>query len=182
MDQSRKGTTENERSSLKKNHRILTSSSSRLKMLYSKISGSSEKEINEKISFDTDNQINLNKEESKVSSLYKRILEDEEGMDWETFQQLVEALHPAQRELWKDVCKVVKNEAKRVSGTEVCIEVKPITKNAKISESEYSKDADEISFELDMKLEDVEDFFEKRLRSCLINKKLKTIKMQQRNI
>lgn len=159
-----------------------SASVNKLKIFNSKHSGN---ELNfEKISSETNNEMS---ETLKISSLYKKILNGEEGMDWETFQQLVETLHPPQRELWKDVCNVVKNEAKRVSGTQVCIEVKSISsKKSKIRKKDDTgnkNNANEISIEMDMKLKDVEDFFEKKLRTCLINnRKIRTGKIHEKKI
>lgn len=135
----------------------------------------------EKISASERREINLQSgEKMKISSMYRRILNGEEGMDWETFQQLVETLHPAQRELWRDVCKFVKNEAKRIAGSEVYIEVKSISRKSTNKENNQStKNADEISIEMDMNLKDVEDFFENKLKSCLINRNIMAIKMPE---
>lgn len=86
-------------------------------------------------------------------------------MDWESFERLVTALHPSQRELWCDICNAVSNEAKRVAAetgatTEICIEINPREGAANVGEI-FSK-GDEITFELDMSLQDVRAIFENR--------------------
>lgn len=95
----------------------------------------------------------------KVLSMYRKILESKEEMDWEGFEKLVSALHPSQRELWCDICKAVSNEAKRVAEetgatTEVCIEINPLP--GKFSEPTVRSSGDEITFELDMIVNDVD--------------------------
>lgn len=106
--------------------------------------------------------------EAEIHPLYRKILESKDEMDWKTFQQLVETLHPSQRELWCDICKAVSNEAKRIAGetgtsTEVCIEINPVP-NRQVFPSEQKtkvKTSDgEISFGMDMVLTDSESFFD----------------------
>ena len=96
---------------------------------------------------------------SKILLTYRKILESDEEMDWESFEELVTALHPSQRELWCDICKAVSNEAKRVADetgatTEVCIEINPLPCREKNGNKVLSR-GNEISFELDMTLQDI---------------------------
>ena len=115
---------------------------------------------------------------SKIFSIYTKVLEGNEEMDWETFEELVETLHPTQRQLWRDICTAVKNEAKRVAGkngetAEVCIEIKSVPKKKKRKEKRVIESGDEIAFEMEMTLNDMENFLEEQLRSCLFEKKKK---------
>ncbi|XP_054007601.1 uncharacterized protein LOC128891805 [Hylaeus anthracinus] len=101
-------------------------------------------------------------------SLYRRILENTEGMDWETFQRFVENLHESQRDLWRDICNAINREAKRITDkgdgvTEVCIEISSVPRDG--TKSEGRTRSDEIVFEMDMTLRDVEGFLDSQLVS-----------------
>ncbi|KAG7191055.1 hypothetical protein KM043_007100 [Ampulex compressa] len=104
--------------------------------------------------------------DTKIPPAYRRILENTNEMDWKHFQRLVEKLHPAQKELWRDICKMISEEAGRVKGggsTEVCIEVSPVHCEGK---SGRLKDLDnEIVFEMDMTLEDTASILDEKLGS-----------------
>ncbi|XP_072743189.1 uncharacterized protein [Anoplolepis gracilipes] len=107
-----------------------------------------------------------------ISTIYRKILQNSENMDWDNFQKLVEILHPDEKELWRDICKTISEEAKKIAddaddNTEVCIEISPSInpentlktfRSGKVTEC-----VREIVFELDMTLKDVEAFFNKKL-------------------
>lgn len=92
---------------------------------------------------------------------YCKILENSKNMDWENFQKFVEVLHPDEKELWHDICKIISKETERMSGdTEICIEISPVNLKKKTGEIMTCKQ--EIMFELDMTLKNVENFLNKR--------------------
>jgi len=104
---------------------------------------------------------------AEILSIYHQILKNSEDMDWENFREFVEVLHPDEKELWRDVCRTISEEAKRISGdaddnTEICIEISPISPEEALKTSEVITGAREIVFELNMTLKDVENFLNKR--------------------
>lgn len=100
---------------------------------------------------------------AEMLSTYCKILENSGNMDWENFQQFVEVLHPDEKELWRDVCKIINEETKRISGdTEICIEISPVNLEGTQKTGKIMTCAREIVFELDMTLKDVENFFNKQ--------------------
>lgn len=115
-----------------------------------------------------------------ISTIYRKILENSKNMDWNSFRKLVEILHPGQKELWRDICKTISEEAKRIAddaddNTEVCIEISPLVNSENILKTgEVMKCVREIVFELDMTLKDVETFFNKE--PCPAEKHLDTHK------
>ncbi|XP_076759785.1 uncharacterized protein LOC143428637 [Xylocopa sonorina] len=91
--------------------------------------------------------------------LYRKILEGTEGMDWQSFQRFVEHIHPSHKDSWRDICKSINDNAKRVAdenggGTEICIEISSVTSERFRRETETC--GDEIVFEMDITLGDVE--------------------------
>lgn len=107
-------------------------------------------------------------EVANILLLYRDILQQTEGMDWKSFQRFVENLHPSHRDLWRDVCEAVNNEAKRIADkgnvvTEVCIEISAVP--CKGTKNEGRTCSNEIVFEMDMALRDVERFLDWRLAS-----------------
>lgn len=120
--------------------------------------------------------ISLHEKASKKFAIHTQVLEGKEEMDWETFEELVETLHPTQRQLWQDIFVAVRNESKRVAGisgasTEVSIEIRSLPKKKRKKEKKATESGDEIYFEMGMPLKDMENFLEKQLRSCLLGKK-----------
>lgn len=96
-----------------------------------------------------------------VSQIYWQILENSSNMDWDGFRKLVEVLHPCQRELWRDICRTIGEEADRAAvdgNTEVCIEISPVDREGSPETSGVMARTWEIVFELDMTLKDVEGF------------------------
>lgn len=98
--------------------------------------------------------------EAEILPIYREILENSGDMDWDGFRALVEALHPGQRELWRDVCRTIGEKAD--GGAEVCIEISPVSPEEAPGTGGETACAREIVFELDMTLKDVEDFLNKR--------------------
>ncbi|KAL6434065.1 hypothetical protein ACFW04_005903 [Cataglyphis niger] len=117
---------------------------------------------------------------SDISTIYRNILENSKNMDWNSFRKLVEILHPGQKEMWRDICKTINEEAKKIAdnaddNTEVCIEISPSGNSGNtLKTGEVVKCAREIVFELDMTLKDVETFFNK---ACSAEKYLDTHKV-----
>jgi len=106
---------------------------------------------------------------AEILSIYHQILKNSEDMDWENFREFVEVLHPDEKELWRDVCRTISEEAKRISGdaddnTEICIEISPISPEETVKTSEVITGAREIVFELNMTLKDVENFLKQKIR------------------
>lgn len=108
----------------------------------------------------------------EILAIYRKILENSENMDWDGFRELVEALHPGQRELWRDVCKTIDEETNRVVGdanggsAEIRIEISPIREERSPEEvapgtSQATAYTREIVFELDVTLRDVEGLLDK---------------------
>lgn len=96
-----------------------------------------------------------------ILPIYCKILENSANMDWEDFREFVEVLHPDEKELWRDVCRIVNEEAGRVSGdAEICIEISPV--NFEEKTGEVMRCGREIV--LDMTLKDIENFLNKRFR------------------
>ncbi|XP_076183742.1 uncharacterized protein LOC143155188 [Ptiloglossa arizonensis] len=101
-------------------------------------------------------------------SRYQRILKDTEKMDWESFQRFVENLHTGQKHLWRDICNAINKEARRLADkddgvTEVCIEISSVPREE--TKSEGRECSNEIVFEMDMTLRDVEGFLDRQLAS-----------------
>jgi len=106
---------------------------------------------------------------AEILSIYHQILKNSEDMDWENFRKFVEVLHPDEKELWRDVCRTISEEAKRISSdaddnTEICIEISPISPEETLKTSEVITGAREIVFELNMTLKDVENFLKQKIR------------------
>lgn len=104
---------------------------------------------------------------TNISTIYRKILENSENMDWDSFRKLVEILHPGQKELWRDICKTINEEVRRIidtdNNTEICIEISPLVNPENILKaSKVTTYTREIVFELDMTLKDVETFFNKK--------------------
>jgi len=104
---------------------------------------------------------------TNISTIYRKILENSENMDWDSFRKLVEILHPGQKELWRNICKTINEEARRIidtdDNTEVCIEISPLVNPENILKaSKVTTYTREIVFELDMTLKDVETLFNKK--------------------
>ncbi|KZC08561.1 Protein unc-80 like protein [Dufourea novaeangliae] len=100
--------------------------------------------------------------------VYKKILENTEEMDWENFQLFIEKLHPSQKDLWRNICNIINNEAKRLADkgdgvTEVCIEISSVPRQGTMHEGRTC--SNEIVFEMDMTLRDVERFLDRKLAS-----------------
>ncbi|XP_076634237.1 uncharacterized protein LOC143348177 [Colletes latitarsis] len=97
--------------------------------------------------------------------LYRRILEDTEKMDWDTFQRFIEKLHASQRDVWRNICDAVNKEARRIADksdgiAEVCIEISSIPRDGTMNEGRTC--GDEIVFEMDIALRDVEGFLDRQ--------------------
>ncbi|XP_031838227.2 uncharacterized protein LOC116429425 [Nomia melanderi] len=100
--------------------------------------------------------------------LYRKILEGTEEMDWEDFQRFIEKLHSSQKDLWRDICSAINNEAKRLADkgdgtTEVCIEISSV--HCKGTKQGERSCGNEIVFEMDMTLGDLERFLDRKLAS-----------------
>ncbi|XP_029173763.1 uncharacterized protein LOC114942545 [Nylanderia fulva] len=104
-------------------------------------------------------------EHTDILTIYRKILENSENMDWDSFQKFIEILHPGQKKLWRDICKTISKEAKSIAddtddNMEVCIEISPsINSGDTLKTDEVTECTWEIVFELDMTLKDVETFF-----------------------
>lgn len=106
---------------------------------------------------------------AEILSVYRKILENSEGMNWDRFRKLVEVLHPDQKELWRDICKTINEKTNRTvddASAEICIEISPILPEETPKTSRVTVCAREIVFELDMTLKDVESFLNKRPRAA----------------
>lgn len=100
--------------------------------------------------------------------IYRKILENSGNMDWENFREFVEVLHPDEKELWRDVCKTINEEARKIGGdandnTEICIEISPVNPEETLKTGKVMTCLRKIVFELDMTLKNVENFLDKRL-------------------
>lgn len=100
---------------------------------------------------------------AEILPIYRKILENSGDMDWENFQEFVEVLHPDEKELWHDVCKIISEEARKSGDTEICIEISPINPEETLKTGEVMTCAREIVLELDMTLKDVDNFLNKRI-------------------
>ncbi|XP_043261443.1 uncharacterized protein LOC122402582 [Colletes gigas] len=97
--------------------------------------------------------------------LYRRILENTEKMDWDTFQRFIENLHASQRDVWQNICDAINKEARRIADksdgiTEVCIEISSIPRDG--TKNRGRTCGDEIVFEMDIALRDVEGFLDRQ--------------------
>ncbi|XP_032667281.1 uncharacterized protein LOC116842328 [Odontomachus brunneus] len=122
---------------------------------------------------------------TEISPVYREILQNSEDMDWDGFRELIERLHPGQKELWRDICKTVDEEAARLSGDangsmEVCIEISPVILGEYLKTDKPMACAREIAFELDMTMKDVESFLDKRPH--LAEERLDTHKATDENV
>ncbi|KOX74506.1 hypothetical protein WN51_00489 [Melipona quadrifasciata] len=102
-----------------------------------------------------------------VLSRYRQILESTEKMDWRSFQRFVENLHPDKRNVWRDICKIIDDKVKRITeedgGTaEMCIEITSVPSRAE-KRQERGTCSNEIVFEMDVTLGDVERYLTRRL-------------------
>ncbi|CAL7937441.1 unnamed protein product [Xylocopa violacea] len=129
------------------------------------LSGEGVKDISRRIIYresSLKDAINNNEEYDKVNGillLYRKILEGTEGMDWQSFQRFVECIHPSHKDSWRDICKSINDNAKRMAdenggSTEICIEISSATSGGQRHETETR--GDEIVFEMDITLGDVE--------------------------
>ncbi|XP_078040087.1 uncharacterized protein LOC144471677 [Augochlora pura] len=102
-------------------------------------------------------------EVANTLSLYRKILENTKELDWDSFKRFIGRLHASQKALWRDICNAIDNEAKRLADkgdgiTEVCIEISSVRcEGTKRAERPCSN---EIVFEMDMTLGDVEGFLD----------------------
>lgn len=106
---------------------------------------------------------------AEILPIYRKILENSGDMDWENFQEFIEVLHPDEKKLWRDVCRIISEEARRSGDTEICIEISPINPEETLKTGEVMTCAREIVFELDMTLKDVENFLNKRFAEERLN-------------
>ncbi|KAF3422951.1 hypothetical protein E2986_02527 [Frieseomelitta varia] len=107
-----------------------------------------------------------NKMEETLSR-YRKILESTENMDWRSFRRFVENLHPGKRNVWRDICKIIDDKVKRMTdeddGTaEICIEITSVP-SRKGKEQERGPCSNEIVFEMDVTLGDVERYLSRQL-------------------
>lgn len=104
---------------------------------------------------------------TEILPIYRKILENSKNMDWENFREFVEVLHPDEKELWRDVCRIINEETGRMNGdTEIYIEISPI--NLKEKTGKVMTRKQEIVFELDMTLKNIRDFLNKKFtKECL---------------
>jgi len=106
---------------------------------------------------------------TKILPIYREILESSRSMEWDSFQELVEDLHPDQKEIWRTICRTINEEAKRErvgdadGNMEVCIEISPVSPEEAAMASKITTCTREIVFEVDMTLKDVENFLGKKL-------------------
>ncbi|EZA49729.1 hypothetical protein X777_11601 [Ooceraea biroi] len=106
---------------------------------------------------------------TEILSIYREILENSKNMEWDNFQELVEDLHPEQKEIWRNICRIISEKAKREragdadSNIEVSIEISPVNPEENMKTSEIKTCTREIVFEVDMTLKDVESFLRKEL-------------------
>lgn len=120
-----------------------------------------------------------------ILPVYHEILQNSESMDWDGFRELIETLHPGEKELWRDVCKTVNDEAKRMAGDangsmEVYIEISPVIIEEELKTYKSTAYAREIAFEFDMTLKDTGNFLDKR--SHLVEKRLVTHKVADEGV
>ncbi|XP_017753967.1 PREDICTED: uncharacterized protein LOC108546418 [Eufriesea mexicana] len=102
-----------------------------------------------------------------VLLLYRKVLESTEQMDWRSFQRFVEDLHPEKRDLWRDICRVIDDKVKRINeeedgSAEICIEITSIPFQGA---NERRTCSNEIVFEMDITLADVERYLGRQLPS-----------------
>lgn len=104
-----------------------------------------------------------------VLLLYRKVLESTEEMDWRSFQRFVENLHPSKRNLWRDICKIIDEKLEVTRGddksAEICIEITstPFEEGKRKERREGS--SNEIVFEMDITLGDVERCLGRQLSS-----------------
>jgi len=106
---------------------------------------------------------------TEILPIYREILESSGSMEWDSFQELVEELHPDQKEIWRTICRTISEEAKREragdadDNMEVCIEISPVSPEETATTSKVMTYTREIVFEVDMTLKDVKSFLGKKL-------------------
>ena len=76
---------------------------------------------------------------------------------------MIETLHPVQRQLWRNICTAVNNQAEKDAAqnwasTEVCIEIKSVQNEKKWKKSNTIASEDKIAFKVDMTLKDMGKF------------------------
>ncbi|XP_017789559.1 PREDICTED: uncharacterized protein LOC108571913 [Habropoda laboriosa] len=106
--------------------------------------------------------IDNNEKSQKIEDillLYRKVLENTEKMDWQSFQRFVESLHPNKKDLWRDICEAINNEARRIAdtndkNTEVYIEITS-TPFEELKQERRTR-SKEIVFEMDITLGDIE--------------------------
>ncbi|CAD1480093.1 unnamed protein product [Heterotrigona itama] len=112
---------------------------------------------------------NSGKKMEHILSRYQKILETTEKMDWRSFQRFVENLHPGKKNVWRDICKIIDDKVRRITdeddGTaEICIEITSVP-SRKEKRQERGTCSNEIVFEMDITLGDVERYLSRRLPS-----------------
>jgi len=106
---------------------------------------------------------------TEILPIYREILENSGSMEWDSFQELVEDLHPDQKEIWRTICRTISEEAKREragdadDNMEVCIEISPVSPEEIATASKVMTCRREIVFEVDMTLKDMKSFIGKKL-------------------
>lgn len=106
-----------------------------------------------------------------ILPIYREILENSGNMKWDSFQELVEDLHPDQKEVWRSICRIITEEAKRERvgdghDIEVCIEISSVNPEETMRMNELTTRTREIVFEVDMTLnEGVESFLKQGVTS-----------------
>ncbi|KAK9295866.1 hypothetical protein QLX08_009975 [Tetragonisca angustula] len=136
-------------------------------------SSNSVQNITRRIIYDESSLKNLtdnsgNKMEETLSR-YQRILASTEKMDWRSFRRFVENLHPGKRNVWRDICKIIDDKVKRITdeddgAAEICIEITSVP-SRKEREQERGTCSNEIVFEMDVTLGDVERYHSRQLPS-----------------
>lgn len=111
--------------------------------------------------------------------LYRKVLESTEEMDWQSFQRFVEDLHPNKRNLWRDICKIINSKVKRITdeddgSAEICIEI--TSTPFEEAKHERRKRSNEIVFEMDITLADVERCLSRRQLPSTEKEQLDTFK------
>lgn len=111
--------------------------------------------------------------------LYRKVLESTEEMDWQSFQRFVEDLHPNKKNLWRDICKVINSKVKRITdeddgSAEICIEI--TSTPFEEAKHERRKCSNEIVFEMDITLADVERCLSRRQLLSTEKEQLDTLK------
>ena len=112
---------------------------------------------------------NSGKKMEDILSRYQKILETTERMDWRSFQRFVENLHPDKKNVWRDICKIIDDKVRRITdeddGTaEIRIEIASVPSREEKTQ-ERGTCSNEIVFEMDITLGDVERYLSGQLPS-----------------